>query len=166
MNDSMVDADLARAVAAVDWTAYTMAPATEYYRPEDVPPAFAELLQIGTDPDAWSAYNAVLESVVHHHSGWLYAAAAPAAALLVRVALETTGLKRRTASDVLADLVSWSVPGQAFTDPHGNTVRTREFIRNAVLEAGPFLLDLADRPVIRPTTESAISLLEALDATA
>jgi len=157
---------IARAAADVDWSAYTMPPSTEDYRPEDVPVAFVQLWSSTTQTEAQSAYDAVLESIVHNHSGWLYAAAVPATPLLTRMVLETTGLPRRMAIHLLANLLWWSTPGQEFTDPYGVTIRTREFIRNTIQVTRPTLLELSTGTARKPITVAAFELLEALDETA
>ncbi len=103
------EAAIAQAATEVDWSAYTMPPSTDDYRPEDVPLAFRQLLSSTTQLQAESAYSAVLESIAHNHSGSLYPAAAPAAGLLTRIAVETTGLSRQTALQLLADLRAFSI---------------------------------------------------------
>ena len=85
------------AVRLVDWAAWSMPPAAEHYLPAHVPAAFEELLSATSESGSLQAYNSVMDAAAHNHSGWVYAAAVPAAPLLARVARERDGWVRQTA---------------------------------------------------------------------
>jgi hypothetical protein len=130
------------AVRSVDWAAWSMPPATEQYLPARVPAAFEELLSATSEPERLQAYNSVMNAVAHNHSGWVYAAAVPAAPLLARAARERDGQVRRTALEILADLLCFTVAGQQFTGPAGEIISTRDATRRAAWELLPVVRDL------------------------
>jgi len=152
------------AVRSVDWAAWSMPPATEWYLPARVPAAFQQLLSVTSEPESLQAYSSVMDAVAHNHSGWVYAAAVPAAPLLARVAQERDGRARRTALEILADLLCFTVAGQQFTGPAGETVSTRDAIRRVALELLPVLRNLQAEGEA-PGTPSARFLIEAIEGT-
>jgi hypothetical protein len=105
-----------------------------------------------------------MNAVAHNHSGWVYAAAVPAAPLLARVARECDGRVCQGALEILADLLCFTVTGQQFTGPAGEVISTRDAIRRTALELLPVLRNLqaeGEAPVAR----SARSLTDAIEGT-
>jgi hypothetical protein len=152
------------AVRSVDWAAWSMPPATEWYLSARVPDAFKELLSVTSEPESLQAYNSVMDAVAHNHSGWVYAAAVPAAPLLARVARECGGRVRRTALEILADLLCFTVAGQQFTGPAGEIVSTRDAVRRVAVELPPVLRNLQAEGEA-PGAPSARFLIEAIEGT-
>ena len=152
------------AVRSVDWAAWSMPPATEWYVPERVPAAFGELLSVTSEPESLRGYSAMMDAVAHNHSGWVYAAAVPAAALLARAAREYDGQVRQTALEILADLLCFGAAGQQFTGPAGEIVSAWDAIRRAAVELLPVLRNVQAEGET-PGARSARSLIEAIDGT-
>jgi hypothetical protein len=68
--------ELVRAVDAVDWAPYAMAPSERWYSPEHVPAAFRRLLVVSSMEGGQAAYNQMLFAVGNNHAGCIYPAAA------------------------------------------------------------------------------------------
>jgi hypothetical protein len=145
------------AALAVEWAAYTMSPSTEWYEPSMVPAAFEQLMASSTEREAQAAYDAMMNAIAHNHFGWLYAAAAPAAPLLVRAVRESDGWVRHAALEALVDCLYF-----AADDPDSTFARTRDLIRDAVESARDDLEAMAREPGKTPTNRSAGELLNAL----
>lgn len=152
-------------VETVDWAAYTMPPTLDSYDPRRVAPAFAELLASSTEIEAHCAYGHVLDTIIHNHSGWLYAASVPAAALLAQIVKDLTGAPQQAAIEVLLDLLSWAARDLEFVDPQGATIALGQSIQDAVAPLQPILQNLTNMIRGTPHTRLAAELLEALHET-
>jgi len=106
--------EIEQALRAVGWTTHGADPAV-------VTSAVRQLRLVRSEQEGWDAYNAVLDAIGHNHSGWLYDAAGPAAAILVAVTHATQGWARRTALEILIDCLAWVRPEQRFIDIDGRT---------------------------------------------
>ncbi|GAA1862552.1 hypothetical protein [Asanoa iriomotensis] len=133
------------ALTAVDWRGLGADPTA-------VTAALRQLSWVTTEAAGDTAYAEVLDAVGHNHSGELFDAAGPAAAILVDVARRDNGWARRTAIEVLVDCLYWARPEQ-----HAAAV-----IRAAVTNYRDELRALAAGP--GATARSATELLQALDA--
>jgi hypothetical protein len=118
--------------------------------------AFRQMLAARSEADARAAYNGLLDVLAHNHSGWVWRSAIPAAPLLVRVVEQCSGLPRRAALEVLADLVSWSTAGSAVSAEVG------EALRGAAQPLRPLLNQLAAGGQNKAIARSAGELLHAL----
>ena len=165
MTDQSPAAAILSQVETVDWAAYIMGPTLDSYDPPTVTPAFAELLESTTDLEAHRAYNRVLDTIIHNHSGWLYAASVPAAVILAKIVRDMSGAPQQAAIEVLIDLLSWASPDLEFVDPHGSTIALRQSIQDAVTSLQPTLLTLANPTPEKPLIQLAADLLEVLHDT-
>lgn len=152
------------AVRSVDWAGYSVAPSTEWYVPARVPDAFERLLAVTIERQVRHAYNSLMDAVAHNHSGWLYAAAVPAAPLLARIVREDHGWARSAALEILTDLLCFAVEGQEFTGPAGEVISTRGAIRRAAMDLLPDLRDLRAGAAV-PESRLAQNLLDAIEET-
>jgi hypothetical protein len=148
--------EIEQALRAVDWTAHGADPAV-------VTSAVRQLRRVRSEQEGQDAYNAVLDAVGHNHSGWLYDATGPAAAILVAVVRATRGWARRTALEILIDCLAWVRPEQRFIDADGRTRGVKAALRAAVTSLGAELhMIAADSDTTVPVAKSANDLLHAL----
>jgi hypothetical protein len=92
-------------IRTVDWAGYAVWPSTEWYVPSRVPAAFAALALARDRRRSQAAYQQLMNALAHDHSGWVYAAAAPGAALLARTARVLEGWARITSAAALLEVL-------------------------------------------------------------
>lgn len=156
--------DISDALALVrseSWSAWSMTPSTEWFRPDEVPGAYEALVSVATEADAGHAYNRLMDALAHNHSGWVYAVAVPGAVHLARLTPLLPDLPQATALQVLADLLNFSVRDQVFIGPDGQQVQTHAAIQAAVTPLTP-LLRSRRAASSGPVERGATALLEAL----
>ncbi len=152
-----------RAVAAVDWAAYAMAPSMRWYRPDAVPAAFELLLAASNEDEGRAAYDAMLFAVGNNHAGLLYPAAVPAAPLLVRAARESQSWVRWAALEILIEFTAFDVDREEFVAPSGDVVQTKDAIRAAIRNLVRELEGISDQEADdAPIAQSARELLDRL----
>ncbi|MEJ3750982.1 hypothetical protein WEI85_48155 [Actinomycetes bacterium KLBMP 9797] len=148
--------EIERALRVVDWTTHGADPAA-------VMSAVRQLRLARSKQQGQDAYNAVLDAIGHNHSGWLYDAAGPAAAILVEVARSSQGWPCWAALEILIDCVAWVRPEQRLIDADGRTRSVKTALRDAISGLEPELHTMAADPdTTVPVGKSATDLLEAL----
>jgi hypothetical protein len=147
-------------IRAFPWASWTMPPASEWYLPEDVVPAFSAIVSAASAAGSAEATRQLANAIGHDLGGWLYAAAVPGVRFLARLHPVLPQWPRLAVVEVLVDCVLWADPTVAFVAPDGTPTRIRE----AVLDAcRPLLLALEeDARGSEPLNRSAAALLEAV----
>jgi len=144
------------AVAAVPWKKYGE-------ERDQVVNAFRRLTRVQSERDARTAYDVMLDTIAHNHSGWLYDSAGPAAPILAAIARHGTGWIRYAALEILIEVASWARPDQRFVDPAGVAQPMPAAVRAAVegLRAELEILSVDEHDEV-PHANSARELLEFL----
>jgi hypothetical protein len=144
---------------SVDWESFG---GPEWYRPSDVPNALRALTSVLTEDDAQSAYNRVLFAVGNNHAGTIYPAALGAVPFILEIALRGSGWSKRSAIEVLIELVSFEAePGFESVRSDGRTESLSVLVRAAVRAHRGAFEGLAKSG--EPAQRSAQVLLEALE---
>jgi hypothetical protein len=149
--------DIEQALTEAAWGANGVEPAL-------VVAVVHRLQRVRSEEEGRQAYNDVLDTIGHNHSGWLHDAAGSAAGVLAAIARNSDGWARWTALEVLIDCLAWVRPEQRFVRPDGSNDTVRNALRDAVASLAAELHAMATRPdTMAPIRTSAAELLAALD---
>lgn len=118
----------------IAWSSY---PGPEAYKPDEVSPALSACEAVTSRASALKTYHRVLFAVGNNHAGTVYPAAAAAAPILLRLALESDGWLQWLGFEVLVELVLFEAePGyEEFVNAEGVRVRVKDNIRETIWAA-------------------------------